>query len=109
MFHVRAASGQATPSPPSIRFTEHLIAGDYAYAYGIAAADFDDDGDLDLSSADYTPHNRLYLFENNGVGVFEKHVIQRDDPERLERHLAGDVDADGDLDIVIVTYFPTLH
>lgn len=87
---------------PSIQFSEHLIADNYAYAYGIAAADFDQDGDLDLSSADYTPHNKLYLFENNGKGIFKKHIIQKDDPERLERHMVGDVDNDGDLDIVIV-------
>ena len=87
---------------PSIHFSEHLIAGDYAYAYGIAAADFDQDGDLDLSSADYTPHNKLYLLENDGQGKFTKHIIQQDDAERLERHMVGDVDNDGDLDIVIV-------
>ncbi|MDF1743927.1 MAG: VCBS repeat-containing protein [Gimesia sp.] len=86
----------------SIQFSEHLIADNYAYAYGIAAADFDQDGDLDLSSADYTPHKRLYLFENDGKGIFKKHTIQKDDPERLERHMVGDVDRDGDLDIVIV-------
>ena len=95
-------SSQENSETPSIQFSEHLIAENYAYAYGIAAADFDQDGDLDLSSADYTPHNKLYLFENNGSGQFSKHTIQQDDPERLERHLVGDVDNDGDLDIVIV-------
>lgn len=88
--------------PNSIEFSEHLIAGNYAYAYGIAAADFDADGDLDLSSADYTPHNRLYLYENDGNAVFRRHLVQDNDPERLERHMVGDVDSDGDLDIVIV-------
>ena len=92
----------AAERTPSIRFSEHLIADGYAYAYGIAAADFDKDGDLDLSSADYTPHNMLYLFENDRNGKFKKHFIQRDDPERLERHVAADVDGDGDLDVVIV-------
>ncbi len=87
---------------PTIEFSEHLIADKYAYAYGIAAADFDDDGDLDLTSADYTPHNMLYLFENDSDGKFKRHVIQKDDPERLERHMVGDVDSDGDLDVVIV-------
>lgn len=99
---IGSTRGQGELQQPSIQFSEHLIGGNYAYAYGIAAADFDDDGDLDLSSADYTPHNMLYLFENDGAGVFEKHIIQKDDPERLERHLVGDIDADGDLDIAIV-------
>jgi hypothetical protein len=98
----RFSPGQETVDQPSIRFSEHLIADNYAYAYGIAAADFDQDGDLDLSSADYTPHNKIYLFENDGSGVFRKHTVQENDPTRLERHLAGDVDSDGDLDIVIV-------
>ncbi len=92
----------AFEDPASIRFSEHLIADNYAYAYGIAAADFDADGDLDVSSADYTPHNMLYLFENDRAGNFQRHIIQKDDPERLERHMVGDVDGDGDLDVVIV-------
>ncbi|MBI85866.1 MAG: hypothetical protein CMJ81_21940 [Planctomycetaceae bacterium] len=86
----------------SIRFSEHLIADSYAYAYGITATDIDSDGDLDVTSADYQPHNMLYLFENDRRGNFTRHIIQKDDPERLERHLTGDVDADGDLDVVIV-------
>jgi hypothetical protein len=85
-----------------VRFEEHLIMGGYTYAYGIAAADLDGDGDLDLTSADALPNNSLYWFENSGRGPFQKHFIQRDDPQRLERHAIGDVDGDGRPDVVIV-------
>jgi len=88
--------------PAGTRFSEHLIADGYTYAYGIAAADLDRDGDLDLTSADATTHNMLYLMENDGKGQFRKQFIQKNDPERLERHMTGDVDGDGDLDVVIV-------
>ena len=98
----RSAACQEQRAAPAIRFSEQLIADKYAYAYGIAAADIDGDGDLDLTSADYQPHNRLYLFENDSRGNFKKTLIQKDDPERLERHMVGDVDGDGDPDVVIV-------
>ncbi|PYV20121.1 MAG: hypothetical protein DMG07_00055 [Acidobacteria bacterium] len=85
-----------------VRFAENLIMDNYAYAYGICAADLDGDGDLDLTSADYTPHNNLYWFENDGKGRFVRHFIQRADPQRLERHMVGDVNRDGHPDVVIV-------
>jgi hypothetical protein len=94
--------GQVKETANSIQFSEHLIAEKYAYAYGIAAGDIDGDGDLDMTSADYTPHDMLYLFENDGSGSFKRHLIQKEDPERLERHRLGDVDGDQDLDVVIV-------
>ena len=74
----------------------------YAYPYGIWASDLDRDGDLDLTSADYTPHNNLYWFENDGSGQFKRHFIQKDDPERLERHMVGDINQDQLPDVVIV-------
>jgi len=84
------------------QFEEHLIMDGYTYSFGIAVADLDGDGDLDLTSADALPNNSLYWFENDGKGRFRKHFVQREDPERLERHAIGDIDKDGHLDIVIV-------
>ena len=84
------------------RFSEHLIQDGYTYTYGVAAGDLDGDGDVDLTSADAFGHDSLYWFQNDGTGNFTRFLIQKDDPERLERHSLGDVDADGDLDLVIV-------
>ncbi len=92
----------SSPDPGPVRFTEHLIMEGYAYPYGIWAADLDKDGDLDLTSADYTPANDLYWFENDGSGTFSRRFIQKDDPERLERHMVGDVNLDTHPDVVIV-------
>ena len=97
-FPAKAAVVTAGP----LRFEERLIMGKYTYPFGLAAADLDGDGDLDLTSADALPHNDLYWFENDGKGGFKKHFIQRDDPDRLERHAIGDIDKDGHPDVVIV-------
>ncbi|MBI3920484.1 MAG: VCBS repeat-containing protein [Armatimonadetes bacterium] len=85
-----------------LRFTEFLISNDYTYPYGLCAVDIDGDGDLDLTSADALPNNNLYWFENDGHGNFTRHFIQRDEPERLERHAIADMNGDGFPDVVIV-------
>ena len=91
---------KASSSP--IRFSEHLIWDGYSYPYGICPADLDGDGDLDLTSSDYRPNNSLYWFDNDGSGNFTQRFIQKDDPERLERNMVGDINQDGLPDVAVV-------
>ena len=83
-----------------IRFTEHLIADGYNYAYGISAADLTGNGVLDIVSADTDVG--LYWFENDGQGNFTKHIIHERAKEWLERHAVVDINGDGRPEIVSV-------
>ena len=85
-------------------FTEHLLAGNLGYVFGVAAADLDGDGDLDITSPDIQDKSvsTLYLFRNNGKGKFQKQVIFAGEPGWFERHVIGDIDGDGTPDVAIV-------
>jgi len=39
---------RSCPADGSVRFSEHLVRGDYGYAYGVACADLDGDGRPDI-------------------------------------------------------------
>lgn len=95
--HPRAADPAS-----GFQFQEQLVGEGYSYCFGIEVGDVDGDGDLDITAADALPNNSLYWYENDGHGSFRKHVVQKDDPQRLERHALADIDQDGHLDIVIV-------
>ncbi len=85
-------------------------------AFGVDLADLDQDGDLDLVIAnghinDKAPEllegsryaQRNQVFENLGNGRFREDTATGMDIVRVSRALAtGDLDGDGDLDVVIV-------
>jgi len=99
----RWPAGLAEPSLPFLKF-------------GVAFADLDQDGDLDLvianghirdNAEDFSPdshyHQRNQVFENLGNGRFREDKGTGMDLVRASRGLAvGDLDGDGDLDVVIV-------
>lgn len=92
----------------TIHVSEHLIAGKYDYAYGLAAADLDGDGDLDLTSQNVVGGeinlSSMWWFENDGQGQFQRRLIHKDDQDIgwFERHSVGDIDGDGRLDVAVV-------
>ncbi|PHN02125.1 FG-GAP repeat domain-containing protein [Flavilitoribacter nigricans] len=76
-------------------------------AYRVAAEDFDQDGDLDLAAISFFPDYRnqpeasfVYL-ENQGDYQFSASTFQDAARERWISMDVGDLDADGDLDIVL--------
>jgi hypothetical protein len=90
-----------------LKFTERRLIGNYTYSYACAVADLDGDGDLDLTSSDAEPNSNLYLLLNDGKGRFKHSFIQKyageeNQPIRLERHAIGDINRDGQPDVVIV-------
>ena len=78
------------------------------------AIDFDKDGDIDIASIsffpDYINHaNESFIFwENKGNWVFERSTFKNVTEGRWMTMDAKDIDADGDVDIMLGNAFFTL-
>ena len=82
---------------------------------GLELVDLDQDGDLDVlfthgdtldAGAEMRPYHGLSWLENKGDLSFVHHWV--DSYYGALRAEAGDLDGDGDLDLVAVSYFPNL-
>ncbi|MBM4074589.1 MAG: VCBS repeat-containing protein [Planctomycetes bacterium] len=90
-----------------LMFEEERLLGNYTYSYACATADLNGDGHPDLTTSDAEPNSNLYLLLGDGTGKFRHSFIQKyaglpDQPIRLERHAIGDINRDGQPDVVIV-------
>ena len=89
-------------SPPS--FTSHIIATDADSVRHVYSADVDGDGDIDVLSASQAD-DKIAWYENDGASspTFTPHIVTTAADDARWVHV-GDVDRDGDMDIVSASY-----
>lgn len=91
---------------PGLKFEEALHFPLHG-AYAVRAADFDGDGDLDIAATSFFPDYRgrmeesFVLLENRGGMRFEARTFESVPSGRWMTLDAGDMDGDGDADIVL--------
>ncbi len=73
---------------------------------GITLGDIDGDGDLDLLSAAIGSGKSLGVRFNDGTGNFTTSALTLSGPSYLSEVALGDLDNDGDLDVVAPSYYP---
>ncbi|MCI5055464.1 MAG: FG-GAP-like repeat-containing protein [Flavobacteriales bacterium] len=79
-----------------------VITGHSGYSHAGAWGDFDNDGYLDLFVADFMPTKYNLLYKNNGDGTFTEidNIISQEAQYSVTGHWT-DMDADGDLDLLV--------
>lgn len=91
-------------------FTEEILADELIAPAHVQVIDFDGDGDLDIMVAvlgQLFPNNdkigSVVILENDGSMNFTKHVVA-DKIARVSDVRAGDLDNDGDMDLVVAQF-----
>ena len=81
----------------------HAVVKQYSMN-SLDAADIDRDGDIDLITGEHKgPDKKVQIWENNGRGQFEEHLVDKGKESHLGTQLF-DLDGDGDLDIVSIAW-----
>jgi hypothetical protein len=90
---------------------QQIIDANQTYAMTAVPIDLDNDGDVDLISCGYGNSNnygKVIGFENDGSGVFNRHVVDSSASSFYRGVIVEDLDGDGDLDIATVGRFKTV-
>ena len=98
-FVLRIAIGDPSGTFPSMALVDSMNFG----FRNVEVFDFDVDGDIDIlaSAAPLIPGNsQLLLWTNNGSGNFTTPIVLLDEPGGLDIIKFGDIDQDGDVDII---------
>jgi hypothetical protein len=90
---------EAPQNPQKTDWKRHTVVVQYSMN-NLDVADIDQDGDADIVTNEHKGTDlHLQIWENDGKGVFTKHVIDKGKEMHLGAQLA-DLDGDGDLDII---------
>ncbi|MBJ94565.1 MAG: hypothetical protein CMP23_08825 [Rickettsiales bacterium] len=88
-------------------WTEHIVDFNFNGARSIAAADFDGDGDLDIAATAYVFDDVTWWENADGTGTLWVELNIEDSMNGAYAILSGDVDGDGDPDVVASSSLPT--
>ena len=102
-FTTTSTSGPSKP-PFFIESNDRIVSNEADGASSVKMGDIDGDGDVDLISGSGFD-NKIAWYENDGnpSPSFEEHIVGTDAPAVLETAI-GDVDSDGDLDILSASW-----